>query len=87
MGMHIVGKILIGISIVSIVSILGFLGFEVATGIIALAKGLALTTAQFGGFVGMGIALGIVITAFTVDVILSLWQASKNKENLTEAIK
>jgi len=82
MEMHVVAKILIGISILSVVAIVGFLGFELVTGIIALTKSLALTTAQIGGFIGIGIAVGIIITAFTVDVILSLWQASKNKENL-----
>lgn len=84
--MHTLGKILIGISVVSIVAILGYLGFEVVPAIIALTKGLALTTAQFGGFVGIGRALGIVITSFSVNVIFSLWQASKNKEKLTDAI-
>lgn len=86
MEMHTLGKILIGISIVSVVAILGFLGFELVTSIIALTQGLALTTAQFGGFAGIGIAVGIVITTFTVDIIVSLWQASKNKEKLTEAV-
>ena len=80
--MHIVGKLLIGISILAGVFVSGFLCIELVAGINALANGIALTTAQIGGFVGIGVALGVVALTFSIDTILSLWQASKNKENL-----
>lgn len=82
MEMHILGKVLIAASVVSVVVIIGYLGFELTAGIIALTKGIALTSAQFGGFVGIGIALGVIILSFSIDAIISLWQASKNKEKL-----
>lgn len=84
--MHFIGKILIGLGIVSVIAIVGFLDLEVEAGIIALTKDLALTTDQSEGFLVIGIAFGLVITVFSVDVILSLWKASKNKQKLTEAI-
>jgi hypothetical protein len=72
MEMHLLGKILIGISMFSVVVILGFLGYEVVTGIIALTGGLALTTAQFGGFVGI-VGIGIVALTYGIEAIILLW--------------
>lgn len=82
MEMHILGKVLIAASIVSVVAIIGYLGLELSDGIIALIDCIALTSAQFGGLVGIGVALGVIFLSFSIDTIISLWQASKNKGKL-----
>jgi hypothetical protein len=78
MKMHDLGKYLIGASILSIVLILGHLGLELKPFLQQFVK-KTLKSNYYKETYGILASLGLIVIAVGFDVVISAWQASKNK--------